>query len=133
VSDTTPSTDESVARARGYIALLLLVLYRLARYALAGLALAQWIGTAWALLVMLLVAAVRWTVLIQLGACIALVRIAHWPLFAAVLAVAPRLLLVLPGLINTWLASMRHPRPRWSAADPNGPRAAIRASNLPSA
>jgi hypothetical protein len=38
----------------------------------------------------------------------------HWPLALAVILAAPRLILILPGLISTFLASRRHPRPRWS-------------------
>jgi len=37
----------------------------------------------------------------------------HWPLPLAVIVSAPRLVLMLPGLISTFLASRRHPRPRW--------------------
>jgi hypothetical protein len=40
----------------------------------------------------------------------------HWPWFAAALLVAPRLPLLLPGLLSTLLASWRHPRPSWPAA-----------------
>jgi len=32
----------------------------------------------------------------------------------ALIVAAPRLILVLPGLISTFLASRRHPRARWS-------------------
>src|SRR5579864_6719278 len=114
MSSAAARSNDFLALARGYLSLMLLALYWLARCGLAALALAQWIGAAWALAVVLIVVAARWTVLIQLAACIALVRIAHWPAWAAVIAVAPRLILVLPGLFTTWRASWRHPRARWS-------------------
>jgi hypothetical protein len=133
VSNVAARPNRLFAEARGYLALLLLALYPLARCALAVLALAQWIGVAGALALVLVLAAGRATVLIQLAACIALVRVAHWPAWVAVIAVAPRLVLILPGLINTWLASRRHPRPPWSPSAMSEPRAVMRASDLPSA
>jgi hypothetical protein len=42
----------------------------------------------------------------------------HWPPALAVIVAAPRLILVLPGLISTFLASRRHPRARWSSVKP---------------
>jgi hypothetical protein len=42
----------------------------------------------------------------------------HWPLLLALIVAAPRLVLMLPGLISTFLASRRHPRPRWSRFKP---------------
>ncbi len=42
----------------------------------------------------------------------------HWPVLVALIVAAPRLLLMLPGLISTFLASRRHPRPRWSRFTP---------------
>jgi hypothetical protein len=40
------------------------------------------------------------------------------PLLVALIVAAPRLVLMLPGLISTFLASRRHPRPRWSRFKP---------------
>jgi hypothetical protein len=42
----------------------------------------------------------------------------HWPLLVALIVAAPRLVLMLPGLMSTFLASRRHPRPRWSRFKP---------------
>jgi len=42
----------------------------------------------------------------------------HWPVLLALIVAAPRLVLMLPGLISTFLASRRHPRPRWSRFKP---------------
>jgi hypothetical protein len=36
---------------------------------------------------------------------------------AALLLAAPRILLMLPGLISTALARLRHPRPVWRGID----------------
>jgi hypothetical protein len=98
----------------------LIVIYRLGRVAVAALGLAHWIGTGWALLVVVIITAAGWTALLQLAAVITLGLVWHWPLWAAVICAAPRLLLILPGLFTTWRATWRHPRARWSPTVSSG-------------
>jgi hypothetical protein len=74
----------------------------------------HWFGLPWAAILVLLAACARWTVLLQLGAALTLIRWWHWPAVLALVAVAPRAITMLPGLIRTFGASVRHPRPRWS-------------------
>jgi hypothetical protein len=51
---------------------------------------------------------------LQLAAFVGLVWIWHVPVILAAILAVPRVLLVLPGLISTFLAGRRHPRLRWS-------------------
>ncbi len=105
-------------RLLGPIVLLLLWAYRLARCVLAGLGLAAVLGDLAAALLVLACAALALNWPLRLLAALALWRQWHWPWWAALLAAAPRLLLVLPGLVTTALARLRHPRPRWANAGP---------------
>lgn len=105
----------SLAVGRTWLVLLLIGGYRLARCAVAFIGAAQWLGAPWAGVVVLLVVFARWTVLLQIGAALALIAYWHWPALLALIAVAPRVVGILPGLIRTWGASVRHPRPRWNA------------------
>jgi hypothetical protein len=104
-----------MAQLRGVMVVLLLWLYRLARCVLAGLALASLLSPLLAALLVLLCAVLELQWVLRILAAFALWHLAHWPVWAAVLAAAPRLLLMLPGLITMWLARLRHPRPRWPA------------------
>lgn len=104
-----------MAPLRGLIVVLPLWLYRLARCVIAGFALASLIAPLLSAILVLLCAVLELQWVLRILAAFALWRLAHWPLWAAVLAAAPRLLLVLPGLITMWLARLRHPRPRWPA------------------
>ena len=70
-----------------------------------------WAGAAVTIAVLLLSRSFR---ALQLGALVGLIWIWHVPVVLAVLIAAPRLVLVLPGLIATYLAARRHPRLRWS-------------------
>jgi hypothetical protein len=108
------SIKSALAIGRAFLVAALLLIYRLGRCVVAGFGVAHWIGTGWAVLVVLIVAAAGWTVLLQLAAVLALVLLWHWPPWAAILCAAPRLLLILPGLFTTWRATWRHPRARWS-------------------
>ena len=101
--------------ARGIAALLLLWVYRLARAGVALLALAQLLGYGWATPLWLLLVAARLTWALRLAAFAGLIGLAHWPWWAALIGSMPRLLLVLPGLVRTALARVRHPRPLWPA------------------
>lgn len=107
----------NIARAIAVLAALWLL--RLARCWVALLGLSHALGHGWAALLLLLVVAARQSWLLRLlafgGALLAL----HWPWWGALLFVAPRLPLLLPGLITAALARLRHPRPLW--APPAGP------------
>jgi hypothetical protein len=46
-----------------------------------------------------------------LGGALAVWRL---PLVIALPLAMPRVILILPGLVSTWLANRRHPRARWS-------------------
>jgi len=85
---------------------------------LATLGLAQLIGIDWAiaLALALLLSGILWPlqVAVFFGAFLAW----HWPPLLALIVAAPRLILMLPGLISTFLAGRRHPRPRWSSVKP---------------
>ena len=105
-----------LAVIRTWLALLLIGVYRLGRCAVALLGLAHWLGAPWAIVLVLLAVLLRWTVLLQIGAALALILWWHWPALLALIAVAPRLITVLPGLVRTWGARVRHPRPRWRPA-----------------
>jgi len=109
------SVPVRLALARTWLVLLLLGAYRLARCAVALVGTAHWLGAPWAVVLVLVVALMRWTLLLQIGAALTLILWSHWPALLALIVVAPRLLAILPGLIRTWGARVRHPRPRWSA------------------
>jgi hypothetical protein len=85
---------------------------------LATLGIAQLIGVEWAIVlaVGLLLTGIVWPLQIAVfcGALLAW----HWPPLLALIVAAPRLILMLPGLISTFLAARRHPRPRWSSVKP---------------
>ncbi|HEX4376472.1 MAG TPA: hypothetical protein VHZ99_04905 [Steroidobacteraceae bacterium] len=51
---------------------------------------------------------------LQLAALVGLIWIWRLPVLVAVLLAVPRIVLILPGLVATWLAGRRHPRLRWS-------------------
>jgi hypothetical protein len=90
----------------------------LLRLWLAVLALAVAVGTAWAIVatLALLLAGLLWP--LRMAVFFGALVLWHWPLPAALVIAAPRLVLMLPGLIATLLASKRHPRPRWSSYRP---------------
>jgi hypothetical protein len=90
---------------------------RVARVWAAVLGLAQFLGLPGAVIVITAVVLSDATVLVRLCAVMGAVMVWHWPVAVAVIFAAPRLVLVLPGLISTWLADRRHPRPSWSGLD----------------
>jgi hypothetical protein len=111
------SAGDRVAVARAWLVLLLIGAYRLGRCAVVLVGLTHWVGLPWASALVLPAVLLRWTVLLQIGAALTLAALWRWPALLAVIAVAPRLVTILPGLIRTWSASRRHPRPRWSPAE----------------
>lgn len=100
---------------RGILALAALWTYRLARAGVALWGLATWLGWAGGIALLLLAAALRMHWLVRAAAFAALLLLWHWPWWAALPLTLPRLLLWLPGLINTALARLRHPRSVWAA------------------
>jgi hypothetical protein len=106
----------SFAAVRTWLVLALIGAYRLTRCAVVWVGAAHALGAPWASALVLLAACARWTVLLQIGAAATLIALWGWPAPLALIIVAPRLITVLPGLIRTWGASVRHPRPRWSHA-----------------
>lgn len=84
----------------------------------AGLSLVA--GIAWGLVIAAASVWLRLTWLLQLGVCIGAVAAWRWPIVLAVLLAAPRLLLVLPGLLSSYLANRRHPRVPWVSETSGG-------------
>src|ERR1700733_9220435 len=85
---------------------------------LATLGLAPLIGVDWAIALALglLLTGILWP--LQIAVFCAALLVWHWPPLLALVLAAPRLILMLPGLISTFLAGRRHPRPRWSRIEP---------------
>lgn len=113
-------SGEPAAVVRTWLVLLLIGAYRLGRCAVALIGLTHWLGAPAGIGLVLLAVLLRWRVALQIAAAVAMVALWRWPAWAALLAAAPRLLTILPGLIRTWGASLRHPRPRWSPAEKAG-------------
>lgn len=107
--------SKAMQLAGGLFALAALWAFRLARAAVALMGLAAWLGDLWAALIIALAAAARLHWVLRVAAFLTLLLLWRWPWWAALLLAVPRLLLVLPGLINTALARVRHPRPHWPA------------------
>jgi hypothetical protein len=78
------------------------------------LGLAQVIGVGWAIAVVLGLLLWGFLLPLQIAVFFGALLVWHWPLLLALVVAAPRLVLMLPGLISTFLAARRHPRPRWS-------------------
>ena len=78
------------------------------------LGIAQFVPSPWAIALTAALVACGWLLPLRIAAFWGATAALHWPPVAALLLAAPRLLLMLPGLTAAWLASRRHPRPRWS-------------------
>jgi len=99
-----------VLRIAAWVALVLFLLLR----GLVGVqALVHLLGAPIGVLVAVLLLLAGWLRPLRIAAFFGLIVLWHWPLLAALLVAAPRWLLMLPGLISTLLARLRHPRPRW--------------------
>jgi hypothetical protein len=72
------------------------------------------VGIVWALGIAAALLWLRLFRLLQLGVFVGAVAIWHLPILIALVLAVPRAFLMLPGLLSTYLASRRHPRPRWS-------------------
>jgi hypothetical protein len=98
-------------------ALAALAVFRLARVVLGTIGLWQLLGPAWAVTGLAALILLRLTILIRIGVLLAVVYLWALPWVVAVLLAAPRIPLMLPGLISTALARLRHPRPVWRGID----------------
>jgi len=85
------------------------------------LGLAAFIGVGWAIALALGLLLSGFLLPLRIAVVYGAVAVWHWPLLLALILAAPRLILMLPGLISTYLASRRHPRPSWSAFKPVEP------------
>jgi hypothetical protein len=91
------------------------------RIGIGVLALAELIGVGWALVLAGGLLLCGFLLPLRIAVVYGAVTLCHWPLVLAVILAAPRLILVLPGLISTFLAARRHPRARWSPYAPVEP------------
>ncbi len=71
-------------------------------------------GVVVGILIAVILAALRLTWLLQLAVCVGAIAVWHWPVAWALVLALPRAVLVLPGLVSSYLANLRHPRARWS-------------------
>jgi hypothetical protein len=94
-------------------ALAALAVFRLGRVVLGTIGLWQLLGPAWAVAGLALLILLRLTILIRIGVVLAAAYLWALPWIVALLLSAPRVPLMLPGLISTALARLRHPRPVW--------------------
>ncbi len=74
----------------------------------------HFVGWRWAPVLIALLLWFRLVVLLQVAIFLGAVMGWHLPVIVALLLAAPRLFLMLPGLVSTFLASHRHPRVRWT-------------------
>jgi hypothetical protein len=95
-----------------------LAAFELLRVWLGVLALAQLVGAGWAIVLAVALLLSGWMLPLRIAVFFGALALWHWPLLAALIVAAPRLVLMLPGLISTYLASRRHPRARWSRFKP---------------
>jgi hypothetical protein len=72
------------------------------------------LGIPWALPIAAAALWLRLFRLLQLTVFLAAIALWHLPVWLALLLAVPRAFLMLPGWVSTYLASRRHPRPRWS-------------------
>jgi hypothetical protein len=77
--------------------------------------LAYWLGIGWALVLAFLLLWLRLFRLLQITILLGGMGVWHLPIVLALFLAAPRLFLMLPGVVSTYLAARRHPRQRWSA------------------
>jgi hypothetical protein len=95
------------------IAVAALYAIRLARLVIGIIGLHHEFGIACAILGAACLLLFRFTWFIRLGAFLALVGLWRWPWFVALMFAAPRVVLMIPGLLSTAVAKRRHPRPLW--------------------
>jgi hypothetical protein len=98
-------------------ALTALAVFRLGRAAFGIFGLWQVLGPFWAVAGLAALVVLRFTIPVRIGVVLAAVYLWAVPWTAALLLAAPRIPLMLPGLISTALARLRHPRPVWRRID----------------
>ena len=98
-------------------ALTALALFRLGRAAIGIMGLWKLLGPAWAVAGLAALVLLRVTIPVRIGVVLAAVYLWAMPWTAALLLAVPRVPLMLPGLISTALARLRHPRPVWRSVD----------------
>jgi hypothetical protein len=86
---------------------------RVGRFAIALYGLGHELGTPWALIAGIALLALRLNLVIRVGAFLTMVALWRWPWIGALALAAPRLFLIVPGLVAAVLAQLRHPQPRW--------------------
>ena len=91
--------------------------FRLGQVALGTIGLWQLLGPVWAAAGLASLVLWRFTIPLRIGVVLAAVYLWALPWLAALLLAAPRVPLMLPGLISTALARLRHPRPVWRGID----------------
>lgn len=94
-------------------ALSALAVFRLGRIVLGAIGLWQLLGPVWAIPALASLLLWRFTIPLRVGVVLAAVHLWSLPWIVALLLAAPRIPLMLPGLIATALARLRHPRPVW--------------------
>jgi hypothetical protein len=104
--------------ARRIVSLTLLAAVTLLRLWLCVLGLALLVGNAAAVGLTVALLALRILLPLRIALLLGAVVVLHWSYLLAVVLAAPRLLLMLPGLIAASLAHRRHPRPRWRRPHP---------------
>jgi len=109
-----------MAKALSATAVLIAVaVFRLGQVVLGTVGLWQLVGPVWAaagLAALLL----RLTIPLRIGVVLAGVYLWSLPWVAALLLAAPRIPLMLPGLISLGIARLRHPPPVWGGIDRAG-------------
>ncbi|HEY3730979.1 MAG TPA: hypothetical protein VGL28_06925 [Steroidobacteraceae bacterium] len=103
---------------RRILGLTLLAGITLLRLWLCVLGLALLVGDAAAVVLTVALLLMRMLLPLRIALLVGAVVVLHWSFLLAVVLAAPRLLLMLPGLIAAFLARRRHPRPRWRSPSP---------------
>jgi hypothetical protein len=96
------------------VGLAALAAFVLMRVWIGVLGLAALVGPAWAIVLVAVLLLSGLMLPLRIAVFFGALAVWHWPVLLALIVAAPRLVLMLPGLISTFLASRRHPRPRWN-------------------
>ena len=97
----------------GTAVLIAVALFRLGQVVLGTIGLWQLLGPFWAVAGLAALILLHLTIPLRIGIVLAAVYLWGLPWIVALLLAAPRLPLMLPGLIAMALARVRHPRPVW--------------------
>ena len=100
--------------------LIAVAVFRLGQVVLGTIGLWQLLGPAWAVVGLATLVLWRFTIPLRIGVVLAAVYLWTLPWIAALLLAAPRIPLMVPGLISMALARLRHPRPVWRGIDSAG-------------